>query len=438
MNASLPDNATTTVLPGDVLEGRFRIVRVLGAGGMGSVFEARHVALGRRCAVKLMAPRLDGRPDYRERFRREATAAAILEHENVAAVLDLGETPSGAPFLVMEYLDGENLASLLATEGPLPPSRAADIVVQACRGVDAIHASGVIHRDLKPTNLFVCRHADGRDLVKVLDFGVAKVSTPDTGPDVNTRTGAVLGTPHYMAPEQARGEKQLSRRVDVYALGTILYECLSGQRAHHGASYNEVLYHVMTQQPESLRALRPSLPDSLVATVEHAMAQDPEDRFATAADLAEALRSQSHVLSLRTLPASEDTLPGTLDEHVCGTLRPDAPIGNVRGSASRFRPVLVLGVALLFVLAFVGWVRWTTDASATARDAIRNPAAEAKTPEPPASEVPKVAPAPTDNTETETATTTPTKIPPAHKTPIRTAPPASTRSIQFARENPYR
>src|SRR6185436_17322081 len=171
------------------------------------------------------------------RFQREAEAAGALESENVAAALDFGIAQDGAPYIVLEYLVGESLEHLLEREVHLPAARASNIVAQACRGVQAAHAAGIVHRDLKPHNLFVCRREDGTDLVKVLDFGVAKLQAIDeAAASTRTGTGAVLGTPSYMSPEQARGAAVVDNRADVYALGAIFYQLVSGQKPHPGDS----------------------------------------------------------------------------------------------------------------------------------------------------------------------------------------------------------
>jgi serine/threonine protein kinase len=273
---------------GEIVGGKYRVQRFLAAGGMGVVYEAQHLLLGRRFAIKFLRPELVKKRESLARFQREAQAAGALESDNVAAVLDFGIVPDGSPYLVMEYLLGENLERLLAREGTLPLERASELVLQASRGVQCAHAAGIVHRDLKPQNLFTCRREDGTELVKVLDFGVAKLGTFD---DANsaTRTGSVLGTPAYMSPEQARGEKSIDHRADVYALGAILYELVSGQRPHPGDSPNAVLHHIATQPPVPLAAARPELPTALLDVVARALAAEPDQRFSSVEGFAQAL-----------------------------------------------------------------------------------------------------------------------------------------------------
>ena len=273
---------------GRILGGKYRLVRLLGAGGMGEVYEAQHELIGRRFAIKFLHPQLASNTEVVARFQREAQAAGGLENENIAAVVDAGTADDGAPYLVMEYLDGEDLAHLLVRGGALPLPRAVFIMIQACRGLAAAHNRGIVHRDLKPENLYICRRNDGSDLVKVLDFGIAKLHTGRASTSL-TQTGTTMGTPYYMSLEQARGARDVDHRTDIYALGVILYEMLSGTKPHPGESYNAILYHVLTQEPAPLDSMRPDLPPSLSAIVQKAMAREPADRYASVAELMEAL-----------------------------------------------------------------------------------------------------------------------------------------------------
>jgi serine/threonine protein kinase len=273
---------------GKLVGGKYRIVRLLAEGGMGVVYEAQHAVVRRRFAIKFLRPDLAERRDILTRFQREAEAAGALENENVAAAVDFGISEQGAPYIVMEYLVGESLADLLAREGPLPVARAAELVTQACRGVGAAHAIGIVHRDLKPHNLFVCRRHDGTDFIKVLDFGVAKLQAADEA-SAATRTGTVIGTAAYMAPEQARGEKVVGNRADVYALGAILYELLSLRTPHPGGSQNAILHHIATQPPIPLEAIEPELPGDLTDIVGRAISSDPAARPASVEALASAI-----------------------------------------------------------------------------------------------------------------------------------------------------
>jgi endoglucanase len=255
---------------------------------MGVVYEAQHTVVRRRFAIKFLRRDLAERRDILNRFQREAEAAGALENDHVTAAIDFSISDDGTPYIVMEYLVGESLAALLEREGRLPVGRAADLVCQACRGVGAAHAAGIVHRDLKPHNLFVCRRDDGSDFVKVLDFGVAKLQALDEA-SAATRTGVVLGTAAYMSPEQARGDKLVDKRADVYALGAILYELVSLKRPHPGDSQNAILHHIATQPPASLASVQPGLPADFVDLVGKAISSDPNARPETVEALGDAL-----------------------------------------------------------------------------------------------------------------------------------------------------
>jgi eukaryotic-like serine/threonine-protein kinase len=274
---------------GQVVGEKYRLVRLLGEGGMGSVYEARHDVIGRRFAVKFLHAELAGHPEILARFRREAQAAGSLENENIAAVTDFGSSPDGAPYIVMEFLEGEDLAKTLARHGPMQIPRAAHILIQVCRGLVAAHGRGIVHRDLKPENLLLQKRGDGGDLVKILDFGIAKLKSTEHRPEAATRTGITLGTPYYMPPEQARGQKELDERADIYALGVILFELLSGQKPHNGENYNAILYSILMGAAPRIEAFRPDLPPELANVVHRAMAGEAKDRYQSVSELAQAL-----------------------------------------------------------------------------------------------------------------------------------------------------
>jgi eukaryotic-like serine/threonine-protein kinase len=275
---------------GSLLEGKYELIRVIGEGGMGRVYEGRHRTTTRRVAVKFVSTKYQTSAQALQRFEREARAAGGLEHPGIAAVLDFGNTPDGVSYLVLEYLDGENCQKLLQREGRVPIPRALNIARQVCIALTAAHEAGIVHRDLKPANLFVCKrkHGDPAETVKILDFGVAKLEQTERHAS-DTPSGAALGTPQYMSPEQARGAKNVDSRSDLYAVGAILYELLSGRKAHAGDSPLEVLFNILHKQPAPLASLRREIPEDLVAVVKRAMAFEPEQRFQSAAQLGEAL-----------------------------------------------------------------------------------------------------------------------------------------------------
>ena len=277
----------STVKPGDVLVGRYRIERVLGEGGMGVVLAAEHLMLGERVAVKLLLPEAAQIPEVVPRFQREARAAAKIQSEHVARVMDVGALEDGRPYLVMEYLEGRDLAAELEARGPLPIEEAVEYVLQAGVGVAAAHALGIVHRDLKPSNLFLARLPNNRSLVKVLDFGIAK-HTDARSADI-TSTFSALGSAAYMSPEQLRMAKSVDARTDVWAFGVVLFELLTGRMPFEGESVTAVAAAIAVDPPQSLRAMRPDVPVELEEIIFCCLEKNREERTPSVHALASAL-----------------------------------------------------------------------------------------------------------------------------------------------------
>jgi serine/threonine-protein kinase len=273
------------VTVGDVLAGRYAIVRALGEGGMALVFEGEHVRLGQRVAIKLIRPELAGHVELVTRFEREGRAASRLRGRHAARIFDVDVTDAGVPFLAMELLEGNDLAAELETRGVLPIAAAVTYVMQACAALAEAHALGIVHRDVKPSNLFLTTEGSER-IVKVLDFGIATSPFDDDGK--LTRTGAVMGTPIYMAPEQFRSAKDVDARADVWSLGATLYELLGGQPPFEGSAATVGIAIVGDPLP-SLRALRPDVPEGLAAVVARALEKDRRARFQDVTELRDAL-----------------------------------------------------------------------------------------------------------------------------------------------------
>jgi serine/threonine protein kinase len=436
---------------GEILAEKYRITRYVGAGGMGTVYEAQHLVVGRRFAVKYLHAELARAEETLERFRREARAAGALESENIVSIVDFGIAPDGIPYIVMEFLAGEDLASLLAREGPLPVGRAVNIGIQACRGLDAAHAAGIVHRDLKPENLFICRRGDGADLIKILDFGIAKLApTGVAGPVTSvTRSGASLGTPFYMPPEQARGAKDIDHRADIYALGVILFEALAGKKPHPGESYNEILYHILTQPALSLATLRPQFPADLVETIQRALAFQPHDRPRSAVELAQALsrhagrqvtpiRSQFELRTTRTTAPSLAQDPG------------DSFATTSLSRGRRHLPLLAVGLGLAGAAAWLLLGQQGASPPAPAARDTRDAAANVAPPPRPALAPPDAGPADArkDSRPASTATAKPAATPTSGsprakstKKPIRRRPhddtPSAPEGPRFDERNPY-
>jgi serine/threonine-protein kinase len=277
--------------PGSVLAGKYRVERLLGEGGMGWVVVATHLQLEQRVALKFMhAVHANEHPDAVGRFLREARAAARIQSEHVARVSDVGTLDNGAPYLVMEYLEGQDLEALLQSRRPIPLTMAVDYAMQACEGLAEAHAAGIVHRDLKPANLFLARRSDGSVRVKLLDFGISKLASAGGVPEVGmTSTQALMGSPLYMSPEQLRSSKNVDRRADIWSMGVILYEMFGGRSPFEADTLPEVCARIMAEPPPALGSIKPELPPALDGVVTRCLEKDPVRRFPDVASLAQAL-----------------------------------------------------------------------------------------------------------------------------------------------------
>ncbi|AUX23721.1 protein kinase [Sorangium cellulosum] len=282
------DEACGLVREGQVLAGKYRVERVIGAGGMGVVLAATHLQLEERIAIKLLLPEAARAGTLAERFMREARAAVKIKSEHVARVTDVGTLESGTPYMVMEYLSGSDLSEVVRAGGPMPPEAAVEYVLQACEAIAEAHAAGIVHRDLKPANLFLTRRADGSPCVKVLDFGISKVATGGADPRI-TDTTAVMGSPLYMSPEQLRSARDVDARTDIWSLGVILFELLTGAPPFDGATMPQLCVAIMQGAPRPLAAFRADVPQALEAVILRCLEKAPDRRFRSIAELAEAL-----------------------------------------------------------------------------------------------------------------------------------------------------
>jgi serine/threonine-protein kinase len=275
--------------PGEVLHGKYRLERVLGAGGMGVVMAATHLLLNQPVAIKFLLAKAARNPKNVTRFVREAQAAARIESDHVTRVSDVGTLENGTPFMVMEFLKGEDLAAVL-TRGRVAVPTAVDYVLQACLALAEAHKNGIVHRDLKPGNLFLAERADATRRIKVLDFGISKfIEEPGRPADVLTRTTALMGSPLYMSPEQMKSAKAADHRADIWALGAILFELISGEPPFIGATLPEICSHILTDPPSPIRTLVPFLPPALEAAIDRCLCKDPAGRFQSLSELAHAI-----------------------------------------------------------------------------------------------------------------------------------------------------
>ncbi len=342
---SAPAESDDTLV-GQKLHNTYEVLRVIGEGGMGRVYEARHLRLSnKRFALKLLHPEFSRQPDVVTRFQREAEAASALSHPNVVSVYDVNTAPDGRPYLVAELLEGEQLGDLLTRRGKLPVAEAVRIVRQIPRALAAAHDHGIVHRDVKPENVFL---VDGGNLVKVLDFGISKLGH---GSEKLTKTGTVMGTPDYMAPEQARGDR-VDSRADVYAVGALLYRALTGRKPFIAADPMATLTAVLTQEPPRPTAVEGGIPLGLELVIQRAMAKKPEERYQDMRELERALAP--FAAAERTLVSGvapeADAQPTLLEGHAPPS---SGRLDSATGLGVRFaRPGLVVFSALGFLWLF--------------------------------------------------------------------------------------
>lgn len=325
-------------LLGTTVADRYKILKVLGEGGMGRVYLAEHARMGRRCAVKVMNPMLASSPDAVARFNREAANASQINHPNVAAVYDFGETDDGTLYIAMELVEGETLSALLHREHALTPVRAVQIIKQAADALAAAHELGIVHRDLKPDNIMLARQRDGSDVVKVVDFGIAKATTGSGGNGSQTVTtaGVSLGTPEYMSPEQLAGEK-LDNRSDIYSLGLILFSVLTGELPFPRLTSKETLVRRLTSPPHTLAEVRPEVgwPLGLQRALDRALSPEPGERYEDVSEFGRDLMNAA----------------GTPRRHLTPTVAVAVPVTEIPSGSDRVAGIVPQGSRLPYMLA---------------------------------------------------------------------------------------
>jgi serine/threonine-protein kinase len=343
-------------LVGRVLADRYLILARLGEGGMGRVYLAEHVKMTRQCAVKVMNPSLVNDTESAQRFAREASSAARILHPNVAAVFDYGEADK-VVYLVMEFVDGESLSAILARDGQLDPRRAIDLGRQIADGLHAAHELGIVHRDLKPDNVIVAHTRSGKEVPKVVDFGIAK-AVSDSQQDALTRSGLVIGTPEYMSPEQLLGDP-VDARTDIYSLGCILYQMLTGEQPFAADSREQMIRRRLHEAPPHVRDKIPELPRRLDTLITHMLARSPGDRLASAAEGRDQLDPALVLSGWDPSSASGKVFvpsgPSAITPNTDPSLQPTMPMPKVRTSPVR----IFVGAALGSVLLLGGLTMWS-------------------------------------------------------------------------------
>ncbi len=322
------------LLVGSTVAGKYHIDRLIGRGGMGAVFQATNAAIGKRVALKFLGVETSKDADAATRFQREAEAASLAESPHIVQIFDSGRSEQGLPFLVMELLTGEDLRERLRREARLPPETAVRIGIQVLKALRQAHGAGIVHRDLKPDNVFLCRRDDEPSFVKIVDFGISKLQQ-HAGVDTLTHKGAVLGTAFYMSPEQAQSFPDIDGRTDLFSVGAILYEMLTGEPPHTAPTYEAVLIAICTRDAPDVRMKAPEAPEKLARVVARALQRERDDRYASAQDMLADLEATLH--ESRALATKTRTTAGVWL---------DAP-GSKRAKAERFRTLVFAVVAAL-------------------------------------------------------------------------------------------
>jgi serine/threonine-protein kinase len=379
--------ATQEIPAGTLLASKYRAVRVIGKGGMGIVVEARHEQLDTRVAIKVLLREFMAYPEASSRFLREARAASRLESQHVARVLDVGTLDSGEPFMVMEYLAGQDLSYHLRSQGALVLEDVIDYVVQASDAIAEAHTLGIVHRDLKPANLFFTRRGD-MPVIKVLDFGVSKVADESPGEMTLTQTTTILGSALYMSPEQMQSAKKVDRRTDVYALGVCLFELLARELPYFADTFPELCAKIFTQPPRSLREIRPDVPEALDAVMEKCLAREPDKRYQSVPEFVQALspwarpltRAQMENLFKRFQPALE-LLPVAAPSKPSDKPAAGANEKNKKGEERSRKPLPFVWFGALVALVAGGACAWMLFRTGTQKPA----AADVTAAQPPAS-----------------------------------------------------
>ena len=400
---------------GELIEGKYRITRLIGEGGMGAVYLGENIRISRRVAIKVLHAGLTEDRDVTQRFEREAQAAGRIGNDHILEVLDLGTLPNGEHYIVMEYLDGEPLTTRIKARGRVPALELAQLMRQVLVGLAAAHRAGITHRDLKPDNIFILREKAGKpDFCKIIDFGISKFSSLNNDGMRMTRTGMMMGTPYYMSPEQASGRIEADHRADLYAIGVIMFEAATGQVPFDATTFNQLLFKIVLDDVPRPEVLQPDLDPAFASLISKAMARDVNQRFQTAEDFIRAIDAWLKQGKAVTVPPSADPAAmSLLKQQPSVELTPEQKAGTggswatsqveaIPGKKSNVGIFVALGA--LLVVGSAGAVMAlrsgnkeaasTTTEPAASNEASAHEAAAAKAPEHPAPPVPSPEPVP--------------------------------------------
>src|SRR5258706_3738388 len=278
--------------PDQVIDGKYRIVKLIGEGGMGAVYSGENIRINRKVAIKVLHAAYTGNQEVMQRFEREAEAAGRIGNDHILEVLDLGQLPDGDHFIIMEFLDGEPLSNRIKSRGRLTPHEATPLIRQVLQGLSAAHGAGIIHRDLKPDNIFILREKAGvPDYVKIIDYGISKFNqlSGDGEAMKMTRTGAVMGTPYYMSPEQTSGSAEADQRSDIYSMGVILYEAITGRVPFDAGTFNQLMFKIVLSEVPPPETIVPDLDAAFSSIIAKSMTRDLTQRFQSAPEFIQAL-----------------------------------------------------------------------------------------------------------------------------------------------------
>ena len=415
-----PAPTAKVLAPGDMVDGRYRIDCYLGGGGMASVYRATHVVLEQSVAIKVVSPSIRELPGMAQRFLREARAATQLKSEHVARVSDVGTMADGAPYMVMEYLDGRDLDAMVEGGEEIGVEDAVDYVLQACEALAEVHGLGIVHRDLKPANLFLTRGADGMPCVKLIDFGISRTDSPLASKDLAklTQPDTVMGSPRYMSPEQMESAGKADSRSDIYGTGAVLYELLTHKCPHEGETFMDIYAAATLGPPAAPSSLRSGIPHGLDDVILRCLRIDPNERFADTAELALALApfgpdgSMTRAEAIaRILEAARSRTQSSSGSNEAVTSKDEGSFVRKRGSSAhavrqrRLRYFGVVAAVIAFAgLAVAGRVLYTQGQANGVATANGAPALVVVVPPPPLGSLPQlkapqaVAPAPTTET----------------------------------------